>query len=75
VLFIGYFVSSVKAYFNNKFENFYSIAGLAIFTAICGYLGAGFFNDSVVSVAPVFWVLLGLGTAINLKLVGDGSLH
>jgi O-antigen ligase len=75
ILFIGYFVQSVKAYFNNKFENFYSIAGLAIFTAICGYLGAGFFNDSVVSVAPVFWVLLGLGTAINLKLVGDGSLH
>ena len=28
----------------------------------------GFFNDSSVSVAPVFWVLLGTGISINMKL-------
>jgi len=37
----------------------------AIFSAIISYCMAGFFNDSVVSVAPVFWVLLGLGIAMN----------
>ena len=29
---------------------------------------AGAFNDSVVSVAPIFWVLLGLGAGINIML-------
>lgn len=68
-----YLISSIKLYFKNSFEDFYSISGLAIFTAICGYLGAGFFNDSVVSVAPVFWVLLGMGISINYKLKHNGD--
>ena len=38
---------------------------IGIFSAICGYLVAGFFNDSVVSVAPVFWVLWGLGIGLT----------
>jgi hypothetical protein len=33
-----------------------------------GYLGAGVFNDSVVSVAPVFWVVLGAGMRQNALL-------
>lgn len=70
-IFIMYFVSSVKLYIKREFNEFYSIAGLAIFTAVLGYLGAGFFNDSVVSVAPVFWVLLGMGISINYKLKND----
>lgn len=41
---------------------------MGIFVAICGYLVAGLFNDSVVSVAPVFWILWGLG----LGLAGVG---
>jgi O-antigen ligase len=63
-----YIVSCSKLYFKREFNDFYSIVGLAIFTSIIGYLGAGFFNDSVVSVAPVFWVLLGIGVGINYKL-------
>lgn len=38
---------------------------IGIFAAICGYLIAGIFNDSVVSVAPVFWVLWGLGIGLT----------
>ena len=37
----------------------------AVALAIIGYLGAGFFNDSIVSVAPIFWVLFGVGVAVN----------
>ena len=33
--------------------------------AIIGYLGAGFFNDSVPVISPVFWVLIGAGFAVN----------
>lgn len=37
---------------------------IAITSGILGYLVAGVFNDSVVSVAPVFWILIGL---VNIK--------
>ncbi len=46
-------------------DGFYSSHSLAILAGIVGYLTAAFFNDSVVSVAPVFWVLLGLGIGCN----------
>lgn len=64
-LFIMYIVKSFKIYYNSSFKDFNSIAGLGIFVAVIGYLGAAIFNDSVVSVAPVFWVLLGMGISIN----------
>ena len=67
-LFIAYFARSAKLYIKNDYEDFVSIAGVGIFVAVCGYLGAAFFNDSVVSVAPVFWILLGLGISINYML-------
>lgn len=67
-LMLMYLISSVKIYFSNEYKDFSSIAGVGIFVAIMGYLVTGILNDSVVSVAPVFWVLLGLGISINLKL-------
>lgn len=67
-LFIAYFIRSAKLYIKNDYDDFVSRAGVGIFVAVCGYLGAAFFNDSVVSVAPVFWVLLGLGISINYML-------
>jgi O-antigen ligase len=68
ILFIMYFVSSIRVFIKNEYNDFYSIVGVSIFVAVVGYLGAGFFNDSVVSVAPIFWVLLGIGISINVKL-------
>jgi len=64
-LFIMYIKKSFKIYYNSNFKDFNSIAGLGIFVAVVGYLGASIFNDSVVSVAPVFWILLGMGISIN----------
>lgn len=37
---------------------------VAIYAAVSGYLIAGFFNDSVISVAPIFWVLWGVGIGL-----------
>ncbi|MFT5875201.1 MAG: O-antigen ligase [Clostridium sp.] len=68
-LFAMYFIKSFKIYYNSSFKDFNSIAGLGIFVAVVGYLGAGLFNDSVVSVAPVFWILLGMGISINNVLM------
>ena len=38
------------------------------FSAVISYCIAGFFNDSVVAVSPVFWVILGLGIAHNREI-------
>jgi len=67
-LFGMYMFSSLKLYIKNQFNDTHSIVGVAIFLGICGYLAAGLFNDSVVSVAPVFWGLLGIGISINIHL-------
>jgi hypothetical protein len=39
----------------------------AVLCGVVGYAVAAIFNDSVVSVAPVFWVLLGTGIGLNAR--------
>jgi hypothetical protein len=73
ILFGVYFFSSVRIYWNENKNNIYMIVGLGVLIALSGYLVTAFFNDSVISVAPVFWVLLGLGISINLKLKLNNS--
>jgi len=66
VIFIGtYLIQSIKIYRNRKFNDFYEVVGLTTALAISGYLAAGMFNDSAVSVAPYFWFFMGLGIAVN----------
>ena len=66
VLFGFYIVQSLKLYIKNiNNKSIATVSGVGIFLGICGYLGAAFFNDSIVAIAPVFWVLLGLGFVCN----------
>ncbi|AHF08085.1 O-antigen ligase family protein [Desulfitobacterium metallireducens] len=69
VLIAMYTTTSVKAYFRRRSNVFITILGFGIFFGIYGYLVTGFFNDSVVSVSPVFWILLGLGISINRNVI------
>ena len=62
----AYFIMSIKLYFNSKFETYMEKMGAGIFFAMIGYCVAAMFNDSLVSVAPVFWALLGIGIAVNM---------
>lgn len=71
VLFAIYIIKSIKIYFGNEFSDFYHIVGAGVFVAVIGYLVAAIFNDSIVSVAPIFWVLLGCGIAINKIIKPD----
>jgi O-antigen polymerase len=65
VLFCLYIVQTVKEIF--KESDSYNIAlKLAILAGIISYLASGMTTDSVVSVAPVFWTLLGMGFGVNL---------
>ncbi|TDP27055.1 O-antigen ligase family protein [Halanaerobium congolense] len=68
ILFGSYFLRNLKLYLTCKFDNYYTEIGLAFLAAFTAYAAAGFFNDSVVSVAPVFWIILGLAGAVELRL-------
>lgn len=61
-----YIIQSLRLYALKKsYNKEYQGIGIGIMLAIIGYLGAGFFNDSIISVAPIFWILLGTGMAVN----------
>jgi hypothetical protein len=60
-----YFISSVKLYFKGRYKSYYAQVGVAILVASVSYIVLGFANDSSITVAPVFWVLIGLGITVN----------
>lgn len=61
----AYILDSIRLYFKNLDNSFACLIGTGIFLGICGYLAAALFNDSTVSIASVFWILLGLGFVCN----------
>lgn len=70
-LFAYYIFQTIKLIL---FEN----SSLLVFTvrigllgAVIGYLFSGLSTDSVVSVAPIFWILLGTGFAVNQTKLND----
>ena len=65
VMMLAYIIDSFKLYALRKEYNTQQLIGTAVSLAIIGYLGTGFFNDSIVSVAPIFWALFGVGIAVN----------
>jgi O-antigen ligase len=64
-VFLMYFIDSVKLYWKRDMTTFLDCMGVGCVTAMISYLGAGFFNDQIISVAPLFYVVVGLGIAIN----------
>ena len=67
ILFGWYLAASARIYFRNPAGDMRTGVGVACFVGVVGYLGAAVFNDSVVSVAPVFWAILGLGVRMNVE--------
>jgi len=65
-LFGYYIISSLKLYSRDRKEDLFSSVGIGCLAAVIAYLISGFVYDSNISVAPVFWGLLGLGIACNL---------
>jgi hypothetical protein len=66
-IWISYLIWSFRLYIKAEFTCLYSQIGLACMVSIIGYLVAGFFNDTNLSVTPVFWIILGLGFAANTQ--------
>lgn len=63
-----YFMSCIKLYYNNNFNSYYTQVGAAIFVGTIGYMVSGLFNDSTITVSPIFWAMMGIGLAINFKV-------
>ena len=65
VFWAWYLLQSVGIYFKSKLETMTERVGFACFLAVFVYLVCGLTNDSMVTVAPVFWCIMGLGLATN----------
>lgn len=62
---IIYIVQSFRLYWRGTFTDSRQWFGLGIMLGIIGYLISGISNDSTITVAPLFWALLGIGFAVN----------
>lgn len=60
-----YFVQSIILYTKRNFDTFLSQMGVGLFIGTIGYMISGITNDSSITVAPVFWVVIGLGVTVN----------
>jgi O-antigen ligase len=65
LLFAYHTIESLMIYFKRDFNDCFDYLGAAAFTAFVAYAAAALFNDSVISVAPVFWFILGTGVKLN----------
>lgn len=63
--FIWYFIMSLKLYWNNQFSSLYAQMGVAIFLGTTAYIITGLSNDSTTTVAPMFWIMMGIGISMN----------
>jgi hypothetical protein len=65
ILIIIYIRESFILYLINRVNNRDDIIGVSLLCSVIGFNVAGIFNDSIVSVSPVYWTILGLGIAWN----------
>ena len=59
-----YFIFAVNTFrqcFRKGTLSYREKVNIAVFCGVTGYMAAGLANDSTICVAPVFWILLGLG--------------
>jgi O-antigen ligase len=64
-LYGAYVVESLRLYARNGAESYIEQVGIGVFAGVFSYLVTGLFNDHTISVAPSFFVMTGLGLAIN----------
>ncbi len=65
VFIVWYIVDCFRLYFFKKATDPLYYAGIACMTAVIGFLGSGIANDSLIVITPQFWMIFGLGMAVN----------
>lgn len=68
VFYAMYFVQSIRLYSKKIEDSYLAQVGMAIFVGTIAYMVAGVTNDSSITVAPVFWGILGLGVTVNMMV-------
>lgn len=74
VFYIWYFVQSVRIYRRARLRQGVTWIGFGILTGTLNYMVISLANDSNVNTAPVFWVMMGLGMAVNRVVVREQGL-
>ncbi len=69
VFYLIYFVHCCRHYFFKKFTKVEEWLGFSIFLATIGFMAVGMANDSLIVVSPMFYTLLGIGVAVNNKIL------
>jgi O-antigen ligase len=67
IFFAIYGIWTIVLYRNGTLTTYADFAAVGIFVGVVAYLISGIGNDSIVAIAPVFWVLLGVGISLNFK--------
>lgn len=65
LLYFGFAVCTFRRCFVKGKLSYMQKLQIAILCGTTGYMIAGLANDSTICVAPIFWILLGLGYAVN----------
>lgn len=65
---VFYIIQTFRLFRNKELTGEVETFGAAISLGIIGYLVAGIFNDSCVALAPIYWVMLGVGYGINVYI-------
>lgn len=68
VFYAWYFISSLRIYFRQRLDNPLAITGFSIMLGTFGYMISGIANDSTITVAPLYWAMMGMGIAINHRI-------
>jgi len=70
-IFAMYIVQTFVLCLKSKFKDGYSYCALGVFLGIIGYCIMGISNDSSIVLAPMAWIMMGLGFAVNLIIKKD----
>lgn len=62
---IMYIIHSYITFKKSALETLAEQMGVLICVSVVGYMVSGLINDSTIGVAPIFWILLGVGFACN----------
>ena len=73
VFYIWYFITSFKLYVRADRTRSIVMVGIGILCGTFGYMIVGIINDSMIVIAPFYWVLIGIGLAINSMIKRDNA--
>lgn len=71
IVYLIYFIDSLRLYFGRKYKRTLEQYGVAIFIGTISYMIVSLSNDSSITVAPIFWTMMGLGICINYKIKSE----